>query len=135
MIAPKIRKLNWQVLPMGEYPWEKAKEHVRRITEFLEVGQKPVIEHRIRKITQYKPDFLAVGNGGFHGYFVLGFNNKNLYVLESVHLGNATYVFQENWEALAQLTKKDILDSNLHHSRLIHNPKWGGAVSTILGGK
>jgi hypothetical protein len=43
------------------------------------------IEHRIKTISECNPDFLAVGKGGFTGYFVYGFKSKKIFILESIH--------------------------------------------------
>ena len=50
------------------------------------------------------------------------FNDRNLYVLESMFLWNATYIFENERESLSKLTKKDILINNYQKDRIIHNP-------------
>lgn len=131
----KVNRLNWHVLPKGEYPWNIAKEHVEKVTSRLRDGEREVVEYRIERITRHRPDFLAVGQGGFNGYFVFGFTQKGLYVLESPNLGNATYVFKSNWKELSQLTKKEILTGSLHHRRIIHNHAWLNAITSTISGK
>lgn len=42
---------------------------------------------------------------------------KNLFVLESTHLDNATYVLKSNWQELSQLTKREILRCELYQHR------------------
>ena len=42
-------------------------------------------------------------------------NGRFIYVLESFEYGNATYVFDEDWERLSQMTKAKIAH---HHQRL-----------------
>jgi hypothetical protein len=129
---PELKRLSWQLLPPGEYPWSKAKDHVRRVTESLPNEKKGVIEHRLKKIAEYRPDFMAIGQGGFSGYFVLGFTKMNLTIFESIHLGNATYVFSNDWEALSMLTKKEILEGNLQTERLIHDSRWEDKLRRLL---
>ncbi len=131
----KVRRLNWVVLPKGEYPWDVAKEHVKKLTSRLLNGDREVVEYRIERITKNRPDFLAIGQGGFYGYFVFGFTKKELYVLESPSLGNATYIFKSNWKELSQLTKKEILTGSLHYRRIIHNRGWLNSLTNTLSGK
>jgi len=73
-----------------------------------------------------------VGNAGFHGYIIFGFKKKNFYILESVHLGNATYVFGKNWEELSKLTKKEILDEGLQEKRIIHKRSWENQIRNLF---
>lgn len=132
LIAPKLKKLAWDVLPEGDYPWENAKEYVQRITASLPSNEQVVIEHRMREIARYHPKVLAVGTHGFHGYFVFGFPHKNLFVLESIHLDNATYLFETNWEKFADLTKKEIIDEGVYKKRLIHDRRWSTLLKIAL---
>jgi hypothetical protein len=96
IIGTKIKQLHWDILPPGEYPWSRAKPLIEEITKNLNDSKKGVIEGRMKTITKYAPDFLATGRAGFSGYFVYGFAAKAIYILESVHLDNATYVFGDN---------------------------------------
>lgn len=73
-----------------------------------------------------------MGQGGFNDYLLFGFPNKNIYVLESIRFGNATYVFDRNWEELSQLSKKEILDNDLHVNRIIHIEGWEQNVNDLL---
>ena len=132
IIGPTLRRLQWEVLPKGEYPWAKSKQIISSVTTRLPEKDRQVIEHRMRRISRHNPDFLAIGRGGFTGYFVYGFESKGIYVLESIHLDNATYVFRSNWEALSQLTKNEIINSNITHQRIIHNNKWDGILTRLI---
>lgn len=135
IIGPKLKRLQWDILPSGEYPWEKAKTFISKVTDHFIEKDKKVIEHRMQIISHRNPDFLAIGRAGFSGYFVYGFKNKNVYVLESVHLDNATYVFSSDWVELSQLTKGEIIKGNLQHKRIIHNDKWRIEVGRAIDGK
>ena len=70
------------------------------------------------------PDFVAYGRSGFKGYAILGFKNKNLYILESVMPNNATYVLENDWKKISQLSKAEILSQDLHKARIIHSANW-----------
>lgn len=130
-----VKRLNWHVLPPGEFPFERAEKQLGEFLDRVEENVRPVVQSRIRSITQYKPDFMAVGVGGFREYVVFGFPSKNIFVLESPTLGNATYVFKNNWAEVSALSKKEILDGTLHEARLVHNHRWTGALRQAITGQ
>lgn len=130
----KVRKVHWRILPPGEYPWEKAKGYIKEVTRLLKDSERHVVEYRIEQITRQVPDLIALGTGGFDGYFVFGFTMKGLFVLESTHLDNATYVLKSDWQSLSGLTKKEILAGQLHHERLIHSSSWTRNLRSVISG-
>lgn len=134
IISTKVKQLHWDILPPGEYPWSKAKLLVGEVTKNLKESEKGVVEARMQTITKYCPDFLATGRAGFSGYFIYGFASKGLYVLESIHLDNATYIFGDNWEQLSKLTKNQIINGEIDHQRIVHDKKWNRTVRSILAG-
>lgn len=132
-IAPLVaRRLNWELLPPGDHPWERVRESIAPVVERAKKGNRGVILRRLEFMHQATPELIAQGRGGFSGYIVFGFPRKNLYVLESLYYGNATYVFRDDWERLSQLTKAEILDGNLQTARLIHQPGWEREVRRLL---
>ncbi|MEX5593221.1 hypothetical protein [Pseudomonas orientalis] len=126
------RQLQWEVLPRGKYPWNKASGVLAPFLTKLSQSEKGVIEHRMREISKYEPDFLATGRGGYSGYFVYGFTDKKLHFLESIYLNNATYIFGENWEELSGLSKEEIINGEHEHLRVIHDKKWIGKARQLL---
>jgi hypothetical protein len=129
-----IKKImvNWDILPKGKYPWENIKETLKN---FSKGHSKSRIELMIRNselIYAKKPDFVAYGRAGFKGYVVFGFSDKNLYILESVMPNNATYVLQNDWEHISQLTKAEILSQRLHKARIIHSKNWEKDFDKIM---
>ena len=91
-----------------------------------------VITYRLTTITDFEPEFVAIGRAGFSGYLIFGFPKKNLFVLESLYSGNATYVFAEKWEGLSKLTKAEILQGKLQKDRIIHRENWESQINNIL---
>lgn len=134
IISTKLKQLHWDILPPGEYPWEKAKSLVGEVTKKLKDSEKGVVDIRMQAITKYNPDFLATGRAGFSGYFIYGFASKGIYVLESIHLDNATYIFGDNWEQLSKLTKNQIINGEIEHQRIVHDKKWNRTIHSILAG-
>lgn len=135
IIGPTLKRLQWDILPEGQFPWKRSKSFIEAVTNHLDKKDKEVIEYRMKILSRRNPDFLATGRGGFLGYFVYGFESKKKYVLESVHLDNATYVFEDDWESISSLTKNEIINSNLTHQRIIHNKKWAASVGRAIDGK
>ena len=70
---------------------------------------------------------------GFSGYLIFGFVDRSLYVLESAHYGNATYILDRDWESLSAMTKAELLDASLHQDRIIHRESWDQRVRDLLG--
>jgi hypothetical protein len=132
IIRAPVRKLNWEILPQGKRPWKELRNLISPIIDQLPDGNKKVIDKRIETINEHEPDFVAIGRAGFTGYLVFGFPAKDLYILESTQINNATYVIDNNWELLSSLTKAEILNNDLHRERVIHRENWFDLMNAIL---
>lgn len=132
IIKAPLRRLNWNILPPGKKPWGDLKALIGQTTNSLTSGNKVVVEKRLEFINSYKPDFIALGQAGFSGYFIFGFPKKNLYILESIKTNNATYIIENNWKVLSGLTKAEILENNLHKGRVIHRESWFNQITRFL---
>lgn len=130
--APRVRRLAWTVLPKGEYPWNEAKEHLNVVLDSIPNKYKTIINRRHEIISNEVPDFMAIGDQGFYGYVIYGFTKKDLYIFESNQPDNATYIFKGNWEDASNLTKSEILNSNLCELRLIHNRNWPNEIHKLV---
>jgi len=131
-VIPEIRRLHWEILPPGRYPWERLQRLVNEIVREAREGNWALIENRFETINSFSPEFHAIGRLGFRGYVVFGFPEKGLYVFESTITGNATYVFDDNWENLSKLTKSEILDEHLQQHRIIHRKGWHSNIRQLL---
>ena len=129
--VPVIR-LNWTFLPPGEYPWERLRTDLPNITRGMGVNRTQLIESRLETITNHNPSFVAVGSSGFRGYIVFGFDDYDFFILESIYLGNATYVFGQNWEEISILTKNEILNDDLQNNRIIHQADWVDEINNLF---
>lgn len=129
---PEVHRKNWSVLPPGEYLFETVENHINEGLSIVRNRNSKVIKHRIQEITNSQPNFIAVGVAGFTGYWVFGFPNKNIYLLESVFPNNATYVLGKNWEIISQKSKAEILRNDMHIARIVHRDTWGVEISRIL---
>lgn len=132
IVTAKLRRLNWRILPPGKMPWSQLRSELEPLIARAPKGNQPVISHRLATINKHRPDFAAVGQAGFHGYVVLGFTVKQLYVLESMYYGNATYVFDKDWKDLSKRTKAEIIAGNLQRERLVHRKGWENQVNRLL---
>ena len=132
IFTPKVRRLNWEVLPKGKYPWHTQKNRIEPFFSKAKGKNRAVIEKRLEKINEYKPDFTSVGSAGFGCYLIHGFENKDLFILESIEVNNATYILKSNWENISMLTKAEILNNNLHEARIIHNKSWYDEIDNLL---
>ncbi len=120
-----VKRLNWELLPSGENPWKNAQPSLRKFLDKLPDNTKIVIDKRFESIGSHIPEFVAIGKGGFENYVVFGFPAKKFCILESNKTNNATYILSESsWYELSQLSKGEILCSNLHKARLIHRTSW-----------
>lgn len=135
IVSAPVRRLNWRILPPGRWPWQKLRKEIEPLIQGAREGNQAIIEYRLATINRYGPDFVAVGQAGFWGYVGFGFTEKNLYVFESIYTGNATYVFDERWERLSQMTKAEILNQDLQTDRIIHRSQWPRRIHTLLADK
>jgi hypothetical protein len=132
VIRAKVVRLNWHLLPPGKHPWKTLAAALEPVIKANAEGNQQFVTDRLNKINGYDPEFVALGRGGFHGYVVFGFPKKNLFVLESALYGNATYVFEQDWQKLSQLTKAEILEGNLHKQRIVHLRNWFDKIYALL---
>ena len=128
----QVRRINWKILPQGQYPFERAKIALHDYLQSLPENERAPAAERIKVITRHNPDFIAVGLGGFSDYVVFGFTDRRRYVFESPNSGNATYVFRNDWESISHLSKREILLDNLQEARIIHNSRWYRAVNDAI---
>lgn len=129
----KIRRFNFEFIKKWKYPWDKIKESIYNpVSKTYKPMAKKVILDRWDNIHKYVPDFIWTWKAGFRGYVCFWFEWKNMFFLESSLLGNATYVFDENWEDISQLTKAEILKWKLQKYRIIHWPSWESEINRLL---
>ncbi len=131
-IPTEVKKLNWEILPPGDMPWTKLKARLKRVIQNEPGANQKVLEKRHEAIASFEPEYVVVGNGGFAGYVVFAFPDRDLFVLESSQVNNATYITEEDWPYLSKLSKVEILANNLHKHRVIHRENWFHEIGKIL---
>lgn len=132
-VSAPVRRLNWHMLPAGKNPWESAIPALEKMVERAPSGNQGVLRARLAAVGEKKPDFVAVGIGGFDGYTAFGFIKLGLCVLECPQVNNATYVLSmDSWETVSQMTKAQILDARAHKARIVHTRSWFDALDKVL---
>lgn len=129
--TPQV-SLNWEILPAGEIPWEQINNQLKKVIQRQPLGNQNILQKRQDAIKEFSPEFFAVGRSGFNGYVVFGFPSKQLYVLESSEVNNATYILDKNWQELSGMTKAELLNNNLHKARVIHTKNWFAEIGKLL---
>lgn len=124
-----VKRVNWTLLPIGDYPFERIE---REILSHAGSITKRVFRHTDSIIRQYNPEQCVVGNGGFRNYVAFLFPERNLTVLECFEPGNATYVFDKDWEELSRKTKAQILGDDLALARIIHKDSWEAEIRQLF---
>ncbi|WP_025898638.1 hypothetical protein [Sneathiella glossodoripedis] len=128
----KVKRLNWQLLPPGKYPWVRLKGHLDEVLKRMSENTQSVIFDRQETILSFNPDEQFVGKGGFSDYISYVFKDRGLVVLESIRKGNAIYVFGLDWDRFSKLTKSEIINANLHLARLVHTKGWKTKIAQLL---
>lgn len=124
-----FEKANWKFLPPGEYPWSQIVSHVRSNNRRSERYLKVIVD-RQDFLLKKNPVRVFTGQGGFREYIAYVF--KDFAILDSITLGNALYVFGDDWEHVSKLTKAQIITGNLAKARVIHREGWKYAVSGLI---
>ncbi len=130
--SSRVRRINWEILPPGEYPWDRVRRHTENLVKDKSPRYSNVILERQDRITNYEPDEVYIGSGGFRAYVAYVFNDKKVVVLESVLTGNATYIFGEDWKEFSAMTKAEILSERLQKDRIIHSKGWETRLQSIM---
>ncbi len=67
----RVQKVNWRLLPPGEYPWKRLHEHLDGMLKRHSEDTRSIILDRQAAMKHYEPDTIYVG-GGFSDYLTYG---------------------------------------------------------------
>ena len=123
-----IKQKNFILLPSGENPFERL-EHWKKLYP-RKCEPISLIQERLEFFQKANPVLTIEGTGGYWGY--IGFQYKNFLILDNMHYGNAIYVFPANAEDIISLSKKEVLDGNLHIARILHSTDWKIKIKQYL---
>jgi hypothetical protein len=93
--------------------------------KFLKRQELSNLKERLNVILSYEPKIVGMGSKGFEGYLVFEVEKANVAILESMHHGNATYVFSsEDYKAHMSKDKQELIAKKLFKKRIFHNLNW-----------
>lgn len=128
----KVNRLNWKLLPPGEYPWQRLRSHLKVVLKRSSENTQAVIFDRQETIMSFEPNEQFIGSAGFSDYIAYVFKARGVVVLESIRKGNAIYVFGLDWERFSKLSKSDIINADLHLARLVHSKGWKERLARLM---
>jgi hypothetical protein len=127
----KLVKLSWKLMPQGEHPFSDIRKHYEKLQE-----SEPKIQYqpeRLDVIYALGPDSIYIGIDEFEGYIAFAFEKEQVTVLECPLLGNAIYVFKENWKVLSRLSKAELLNNHKERvQRIVHAGDWFQRIKALI---
>lgn len=127
-----IHRVNWRILPPGEYPFSGILDHFRQLQQ--DDGDCRIDEERLEFVYDLDPSDIYIGTDEFKKYIIFYFAHLEKAVLECPFVGNAIYVINGEWESLSQYTKADLMqDSSGDVRRIIHSGTWRHKLRRTLG--
>lgn len=124
-----VETVNWEILPKGEQIWESFNTQTR---EKLSSSEQILVKDRFDYINSFNPNIIRQGVGGYTGYLVFEFADKNLFIFDSIIYGEAMYVFKDDWINVSKLTKSEIIQNKLAEERIVHNKYWKTKLKKFL---
>lgn len=132
MRLPEIRRVNWRLLPPGDYPWQRVEAHIEAAIGKRSDDTKRVIWDRQTTIKAFGPDEIFVGEAGFDDYLAYVFKSRRLVILESIRKDNAIYAFGLDWKRVSQLSKGEVLRGSVQKARIIHAKTWKTHLAQLM---
>lgn len=97
-------------------------------------SMRDTFKERYSTIHELGPKTIRYGTTGFARYVAFEFDKA--VVLENYYYGNAAYVMYEDWQALSQRTRLDLLaDSSARFERVIHSKDWKSKLMEAIKGQ
>jgi hypothetical protein len=125
--------VGWELLPPGEREQTVQAIISRMRNVSNETRQKLVARYDL--LANMKPQAFVHGTGGFDRYFGAKFAD-DLVVFENLEYGNAVYVMFENWEALSQRSRTQLLAAfQGEFERIVHSKGWDEQLKKMVSAK
>lgn len=129
-IIPPPKKVNWVILHAGSSVFDK-KERIENIIVRLPQLKQADVRARFALIDEFGDHQVAEGQFSFNGYIAHIF--ENVCLLEPTRTGNATYVVRASeWEALSQLTKRQLVRGTSLLDRIVHSTSWAKQMKSMM---
>lgn len=132
LTPPNTKRVNWEMLPPGEHPWERVKEHIGKVFAGRSPSVAKAVLNRQDAILSFGPSAVFRGLGGFSDYIAYEFKDREMVVLESVFYGNALYATGLDWQRVSQKTKAEIIQQGLAEHRIVHTKGWVRNLASAL---
>lgn len=125
--------LDWEIFPPGERDADIQRIIGRyRNTTPEEVNQ---VRQRYDLLMSTNPEQILIGLSGIRRYFGAWYSD-NLVAFENLDYGNAIYVLYENWPALSQLTRGELLNRlEQDFDRIEHRAGWDTKFRDLIRSK
>lgn len=115
-------RVDWQLLPPGS---------VDEVFAAMTAGKTPItpeqgvtMKERLQILSKLRPEAFVAGTEGFLRYFGALFGD-DFVVFENLQYGNAIYVMYDNWQALSQRSRVELLAGDPNSfERIIHTKGW-----------
>lgn len=125
--------VGWEILPPGAR--DSNLNVILTKVRDLSDRQKLELVERYDVLARLRPASFVVGTSGFRHYFGAVFE-EDLVVFENIEYGNALYVMGENWEALSQLSRTDLMArAQRDFLRIPHAGKWKSRLRAEIQGR
>jgi hypothetical protein len=126
------QRVSWEILPVGEAGPRPFTDIARRLNADLDSPRVKRMGERYDRVAAMGRAEIIVGEGEFTRYFGFKFRD-NLVALECLDYGNALYLMYEDWMALSQRTRVDLLaDTSARYDRVVHRSGWEGRLAALL---
>jgi len=114
--------VDWQILPPGSV--DEIVASMLKGKRPITAQQRTVMEERIAVMAKLKPEAFIAGSDGFLRYFGAKFGD-DFVVFENARYGNALYLMYDDWQALSQKSRVELLAGDRgRFDRIIHQPGW-----------
>jgi hypothetical protein len=126
------QRVIWEILPVGEGQTRTFDDVVRRLHQDPSAPRLKNMQQRYDNVFGMNPAAIVVGSGEFTRYFGFKFRD-DLVALENLDYGNALYLMYENWSALSQRSRLDLLtDTDANFDRIVHRVGWEIRLRNLL---
>ena len=119
--------LDWELFPPGD---------LEAVTKALATGRRAIpadlVSERLQLFEQFQPTEYLRGLGGNDHYIGAKFAD-DLVVFENLRYGNALYVLYQDWQALSQLSRSELLRlKTSEFDRIIHTEGWESRFAVLM---
>jgi hypothetical protein len=124
--------LDWQIFPPGTIDDVIARLAQQPADPRNALDFDKHVRDRVRLFERLNPTAYIRGQGGFGSYFGAQFAD-DLVVFENLKYGNAVYVLYEDWPAISQRSRLELLrDHDAHFDRIVHSDDWKDRLLTLI---